>query len=73
MAEEEGGFHLEQLPTTYTNKLAIMGSQWVGEEGGGREGPHHGKYVMLGEKSSSTVSQTITLLLCLTLYTFKAQ
>lgn len=59
---EEGGFHLEQLPTTYTNKRAIMGAQWERRRRG-RERPHHGKYVMLGERSSwqvSTVSQTMT-------------
>lgn len=76
---EEGGFHLEQLPTTYTNKPAIMGAQWERRRRGmgwGRERPHHGKYVMLGERGSwqvSTVSQTITYSLfcmCVSFHTF---
>lgn len=44
-----------------------MGEQWERRRGSGwgegRERPHHGKYVMLGERGSwqvSTVSQTIT-------------
>lgn len=58
-------FDLEQLPTTYTNKRAILGSQRGGVWGGGS---HHGKYLTLWGKASwrgswqvTTVLQTITL------------
>lgn len=44
---EKEGFDLEHLPTTYTNKRAIMGARWEEWE---EERPHHGKYLMLWVK-----------------------